>query len=227
MKNFTLSNYERSMDTLKTKLNEMFSLSLESFESSIKSLENVDVKIAEKVIKADDEIDALKREIEEIVYEILLKFHPLAQDLRRLIMAVKIAGELERVADQGVNIAQVTQFIEGKTLIKPLVDIPKMAELAGEMLHGAMRSYFDENIELAKKIWLMDDQVDELDRKVVSDLEEIIEKHCSKDRIAQAERLILVSRAIERVADHSTNVCEETTYMILGKELYTLLGGGG
>ncbi|HEU24417.1 MAG: phosphate transport system regulatory protein PhoU [Mesoaciditoga sp.] len=225
MDRIALSGYEHSMDILRMKLNEMFSLSLESFDSSIKSLENVDVKIAEMVIKQDDEIDALKREIEEIVYEILLKYKPLSQDLRRIIMAMKITGELERIADQGVNIAQVTQFLEGKTLIKPLIDIPKMAQVAREMLHGAMKAYFDENIELAKKIWLMDDQVDELDRKVVNDLEEIVEKHCSRDRIAQAERLILVSRAIERVADHSTNICEETTYMILGKELYTLLGG--
>ncbi|MGC9139868.1 phosphate signaling complex protein PhoU [Athalassotoga sp.] len=225
MDRIALSGYEHSMGILRMKLNEMFSLSLESFDSSIKSLENVDVKIAEMVIKQDDEIDALKREIEEIVYEILLKYKPLSQDLRRIIMAMKITGELERIADQGVNIAQVTQFLEGKTLIKPLIDIPKMAQVAREMLHGAMKAYFDENIELAKKIWLMDDQVDELDRKVVNDLEEIVEKHCSRDRIAQAERLILVSRAIERVADHSTNICEETTYMILGKELYTLLGG--
>ncbi|BBJ28180.1 phosphate signaling complex protein PhoU [Athalassotoga saccharophila] len=225
MDKIALSSYEHSMDILRMKLNEMFSLSLESFDSSIKSLENVDVKIAEKVIKQDDEIDALKREIEEIVYEILLKYKPLSQDLRRIMMAMKITGELERIADQGVNIAQVTQFLEGKTLIKPLIDIPKMAQVAREMLHGSMKAYFDENIELAKKIWLMDDQVDDLDRKVVNDLEEIVEKHCSKDRIAQAERLILVSRAIERVADHSTNICEETTYMILGKELYTLLGG--
>ncbi len=225
MDRIALSSYEHSMDILRMKLNEMFSLSLESFDSSIKSLENVDVKTAEMVIKRDDEIDALKREIEEIVYEILLKYKPLSQDLRRIIMAMKITGELERIADQGVNIAQVTQFLEGKTLIKPLIDIPKMAQVAREMLHGAMKAYFDENIELAKKIWLMDDQVDELDRRVVNDLEEIVEKHCSRDRIAQAERLILVSRAIERVADHSTNICEETTYMILGKELYTLLGG--
>ncbi len=227
MDKFALSSYEHSMNLLRMKLNEIFSLSLDSFDSSIKSLENVDTKIAEMVIKQDDEIDALKREIEEIVYEILLKYRPLSQDLRRIIMAMKITGELERIADQGVNIAQVTQFLEGRTLIKPLIDIPKMAQVAIEMLRGAMKAYFDENIELAKKIWLMDDQVDELDRKVVSDLEEIVEKHCSKDRIAQAERLILVSRAIERVADHSTNICEETTYMILGKELYTLLGGEG
>jgi phosphate transport system protein len=69
----------------------------------------------------------------------------------------------------------------------------------------------------------MDDKVDYLDRKVADDLEEIVAKKCSKEAIAQSERLIVVSRSIERIADHSTNICEETTYMILGKELYTLL----
>ncbi len=221
--NLRLSNYEHGLDTLKMKLNEMFSLSLEAFEKSSKSLETLDAKMAESVISGDDEIDNLKRKIEEIVYEILLRFHPLASDLRRVIMVMKIASELERVADQAVNIAQVAQFLEGKTLIKPLVDIPKMVQIAKEMLRGAMQSYFEEDVELAKKIWLMDDEVDTLDRKVADDLEEIVVKRCSKETISQAERLIIVSRAIERVADHSTNVCEETTYMILGKELYTLL----
>lgn len=221
--NLRLSNYERDLDLLKVKLNEMFSLSLEAFDLSVKSLETLDVKIANDVVKGDDEIDSLKRKIEEIVYEILLRFHPLASDLRRVIMAMKIASELERVADQAVNIAQVTQFMEGKTLIKPLVDIPKMAQITKEMLYGAMKSYFEEDVELAKKIWLMDDEVDILDRKIADDLEEIVTKKCSREVIAQAERLIIVSRAIERAADHSTNICEETTYMIVGKELYTLL----
>ncbi len=221
--NLRLSNYERNLDLLKVKLNEMFSLSLEAFDLSVKSLETLDVKIANDVVKGDDEIDSLKRKIEEIVYEILLRFHPLASDLRRVIMAMKIASELERVADQAVNIAQVTQFMEGKTLIKPLVDIPKMAQITKEMLYGAMKSYFEEDVELAKKIWLMDDEVDILDRKIADDLEEIVTKKCSREVIAQAERLIIVSRAIERAADHSTNICEETTYMIVGKELYTLL----
>ncbi len=221
--NLRLSNYERDLDLLKVKLNEMFSLSLEAFDLSVKSLETLDVNIANDVVKGDDEIDSLKRKIEEIVYEILLRFHPLASDLRRVIMAMKIASELERVADQAVNIAQVTQFMEGKTLIKPLVDIPKMAQITKEMLYGAMKSYFEEDVELAKKIWLMDDEVDVLDRKIADDLEEVVMKKCSREVIAQAERLIIVSRAIERAADHSTNICEETAYMIVGKELYTLL----
>jgi phosphate transport system protein len=218
-----LLHYEHDMDLLKMRLSEMFSLSLEAFNLSSKSLEEFDSKGADRVIKGDDEIDELKRQIEEIVYEILLRFHPLASELRRVVMAMKISSELERVADQAVNIAQVAQFMEGKTLIKPLVDIPKMVQIAEEMLSGSMKSYFEEDVELAKKIWLMDDQVDYLDRKVADDLEDVILKRCSKDVIAQSERLIIVSRAVERVADHSTNICEETTYMILGKELYTLL----
>lgn len=221
--NLRLSNYEQELDLLKMKLNEMFSLSLEAFESSAKSLETIDAKTAENVINGDDDIDNLKRKIEEIVYGILLRFHPLASDLRRVIMAMKIASELERVADQAVNIAQVAQFMEGKSLIKPLVDIPKMVQITKEMLYGAMKSYFEEDVELAKKIWLMDDDVDYLDRKIADDLEKIILKRCSNDVITQAEKLIIVSRSIERAADHSTNICEETTYMILGKELYTLL----
>lgn len=223
MEHSRLSNYEHALDLLKIKLNEMFSSSLESFKTSMESLENSNVDLAKEVISSDDKIDLLKREVEELVYEILGRFQPLASDLRRVIMAMKIAGELERVADQAVNIAQVTEFLEGKKLIKPLVDIPKMAQIATDMMAKSMRAYFDEDVELAKEVWLIDDEVDDLDRLVVDDIEEIIKKYPTDEVIKQSERIILVSRAIERIADHATNICEETVYMLLGKEIFNLL----
>lgn len=223
MEHSRLSNYEHALDLLRMRLNEMFSSSLEAFKSSMESLENSDVDLAKEVINSDDKIDLLKREIEELVYEILGRFQPLASDLRRVIMAMKIAGELERVADQAVNIAQVTEFLKGKKLIKPLVDIPKMAQIATDMMARSMRAYFDEDVELAKQVWLVDDQVDDLDRLIVDDIEEVIKKYPTDEVIKQSERIILVSRAIERIADHATNICEESVYMILGKELFNLL----
>ncbi len=223
MEHSRLSNYEHALDLLRMRLNEMFASSLEAFKSSMESLENSDVDLAKEVINSDDKIDLLKREIEELVYEILTRFQPLASDLRRVIMAMKIAGELERVADQAVNIAQVTEFLKGKKLIKPLVDIPKMAQIATDMMARSMRAYFDEDVELAKQVWLVDDQVDELDRLIVDDIEEVIKKYPTDEVIKQSERIILVSRAIERIADHATNICEETVYMLLGKELFSLL----
>ncbi len=223
MEHSRLSNYEHELDLLRMKLNEMFSLSIEAFKSSVNSLENMDLELARKIVKGDDEIDALKRVIEEMSYEILGRFQPLASDLRRVVMAIKIAGELERIADQAVNIAQVSEFMNGKKLIKPLVDIPKMAQIAEEMARDSMKAYFEEDVELAKKIWLTDDEVDALDKRVVEDVKAVILKRDTEDVVSQAERLILVSRAIERVADHATNVCEETVYMILGKEMHKIL----
>ena len=223
MEHSRLSNYEHELDLLRIKLNEMFSLSIEAFRSSVNSLENLDLELARKIVKGDDEIDALKRVIEEMSYEILGRFQPLASDLRRVVMAIKIAGELERIADQAVNIAQVSEFMNGRKLIKPLVDIPKMAQIAEEMARSSMKAYFEENVELAKKVWLTDDEVDALDKRVVEDVKAVILKRDTEEVISQAERLILVSRAIERVADHATNICEETVYMILGEEIHKIL----
>lgn len=223
MEHSRLSNYEHALDLLRMKLNEMFSSSLEAFKSSMESLENSDVDLAKEVINSDDKIDLLKREVEELVYEMLGRFQPLASDLRRVIMAIKIAGDLERVADQAVNIAQVTEFLKGKKLIKPLIDIPKMAQITTDMMTKSMRAYFDEDVELAKQVWLVDDQVDDIDRLVADDIEEVIKKYPTDEVIKQSERIILVSRAIERIADHATNICEETVYMLLGKELFELL----
>lgn len=223
MEHSRLSNYEHALDLLRIRLNEMFSLSIEAFKDSVRSLETSDSVLARKVIDGDDAIDGLKRTIEEMVYEILGRFQPLASDLRRVVMAMKIASELERIADQAVNISQVTEFMSGRTLMKPLVDIPKMAQISEEMIKNSMKSYFEEDVELAKKVWLTDDEIDIIDKKVVEDIKTIIlEKH-TEEVVAQAERLILVSRAIERVGDHATNICEEIVYMILGKELYTIL----
>ena len=215
--------YEHELDLLTIKLNEMFSLSIEAFRFSVISLENLDLELAQKIVKGDDEIDALKRAIEEMSCEILGRFQPLASDLRRVIMVIKIAGELERIADQAVNIAQVSEFMNGRSFIKPLIDIPKMAQLAEEMTRNSMKAYFKEDVELAKKVWLTDDKVDVLDRKILEDIKAIILERDTEEVISQAERLIMVSRAIERVADHATNVCEETVYMILGKEMREIL----
>jgi phosphate transport system protein len=215
--------YEHELDLLTIKLNEMFSLSIEAFRSSVNSLENMDLDLAKEIVKGDDEIDVLKRVIEEMSYEILGRFQPLASDLRRLVMAIKISGELERIADQAVNIAQVSEFMNGRSFIKPLVDIPRMAQLAEEMARNSMKAYFKEDVELAKKVWLTDDKVDALDRKILEDIKAIILERDTEEVISQAERLIVVSRAIERVADHATNICEETVYMILGKEMRGIL----
>ncbi|WP_036225692.1 phosphate signaling complex protein PhoU [Mesoaciditoga lauensis] len=217
------SNCEHEIDLLRIKLNEMFSLSMEAFRASVTSLENMDLALARKTVNGDDEIDSLKRVIEEMAYEILEKFHLLSSDLRRIIMAIKISGELERIADQAVNIAQVSEFMNGRNLIKPLIDIPKMAQIAEKMIRDSMMAYFKEDVELAKKVWLMDDTVDALDKKLVEDIKSVILERDTEEVISQAERLILVSRAIERVADHATNICEETVYMILGKEMHKIL----
>ncbi len=218
-------NYERELDLLRLKLNEMFSLSIEAFKFSIISLEDSNVDMARSIVDGDDEIDDIKRIIENMAYKILETFCPKGINLRRVVMVIKIANELERIADQAVNIAQVTEFMNGRKLVKPLVDIPKMAQISQDMVRSSMRAYFEEDVELAKKVWLTDEKVDQLDKKVIEDLKNVVIKDSNVEVVSQVERLILVSRAIERVADHATNICEESVYMVLGKELYEILKG--
>ncbi len=218
-----MNNYERELNLLNLKLNEMFSLSIESFKSAIRSFEENDLELARRVISNDDDVDNLKREVEEAAYTMLEKFCPKGVILRKIVMSIKVAGDLERIADQAVNISQVTEYMRGRKLLKTLIDVPRMAQIAERMAKNAMMAYFGENVELAKKTWLSDDAVDELDNRIVEEVKTVILANNTEEAVSQAERLILLSRSIERVADHATNICEETVYMVSGKKIQELL----
>ncbi len=218
-----MNDYERELNLLNLKLNEMFSLSIESFKSAIRSFEENDLELARRVISNDDDVDNLKREVEEAAYTMLEKFCPKGVTLRKIVMSIKVAGDLERIADQAVNISQVTEYMRGRKLLKTLIDVPRMAQIAERMAKNAMMAYFGENVELAKKTWLSDDAVDELDNRIVEEVKTVILANNTEEAVSQAERLILLSRSIERVADHATNICEETVYMVSGKKIQELL----
>ena len=183
---------------------------------SIESLKQLDRGRADKVISDDKIIDDLENAIDEKCLELLALQQPMAIDLRFIAMEMKISTDLERMADLAVDIAQRVLELADKPLLKPLIDIPKLAVIAQEMTRGAIESFLNLDAELAKKLILRDKEADAV-RNLVQ--QELINDYISIDKktIPRAIPLLLVARHLERICDHATNICEDVIYMIEAK----------
>lgn len=183
--------------------------------SSIKALVEQDIELANRIPVDDDKIDMIDIEIEQKCVSLLALQQPLAKDLRTITTALKIITDLERMGDHAVNIAHTTMQIGKEPLIKPLIDIPKMAEIAQKMVNMSLNAFVDEDIEMAHRAAELDQQVDDLYETVLNDLLALISRN--KDAMQQASKLMFIGRYIERIADHTTNICERIIYMVTGE----------
>jgi phosphate transport system protein len=210
-------NFENELQVLKDKLSHMGALAEEAFKDSIESLKSQNLDLAEKVLAGDDAINQLEEEIEELVVKIIASQQPVAGDLRKIMSALKITTSVERIGDFAVDIAKTTKRIGNEELVKPLKDIPAMAEIVQTMIREGLNAFIDQNVELAEEIANMDDQVDNMYAIVVQDLlKKIIDKPEKMDQIIQ---LAFVARYIERSADHVTNIAEGILYSVKGKRV--------
>lgn len=187
----------------------------QAIQRSVTSLRTVDVELANSVIENDQKINDMEENIEEIGTRLIATQQPVAKDLRRIIIAFRMANDLERMADLAVDIAKVTLRIQHEELIKPLVDIPRMAELVQIMINDSIHSYINEDVQLAYKMAQMDDEVDQLHSQILRELFTYIME--AAKHVNQALQLCFVSRYLERVADHATNIGESVVYLVQGK----------
>lgn len=186
-----------------------------SIESTMVALKTQNLELAREVCEKDDEINQLELEIERECMMLIALQQPLASDLRTIASALKMITDLERMADNAVNIAKLTLEIGKEPLIKPLVDIPKMADMAQKMTRLSLEAFVNEDIDLAKKAARMDEEVDMLYETVLKDVFNIITE--KRELIKQGAKLLFIGRYLERIADHATNICERTVYMITGE----------
>ncbi len=208
---------EEEIAKLKKMLFEMASSAEEMIAKSIKALQENNMILAEDVIKSDEKVNEMEIEIDNQCIRILALFHPEAEDLRTVTMIMKINNDLERIGDHAVNIAEKTIYLADKPPVKPLIDIPKMAEKAIEMLQGSLDSFVNKDAELAIQVCKKDDEVDALEPQIVREL--ITYMISDPKTIDRALTLILIARALERVADLATNIAEDTYYITSGKIL--------
>jgi phosphate transport system protein len=208
--------FDEELVNLKNNLQEMGLQVDRAIMNSVKALKTLNKDQAQEVIAQDRDIDNKELEIDEFCLELLARWQPMAVDLRSITMTMKISTDLERMADLAVDIAQRTLELVDKPLLKPLVDIPKLAVLAQEMTHQALESFINNNVNLAREVILRDNEADNLRNLVQS---ELLNDYIAKDvsTIPRAIPLFLVARHLERICDHATNIAEDVIFMIQAK----------
>ncbi|MGN7299261.1 phosphate signaling complex protein PhoU [Ferdinandcohnia sp. SAFN-114] len=208
---------DKDLDRLKELLVEMVNLSKTAVEKSVQSLAHQDIKLAEQIIQDDQKINELEEQIDNIIIQLIAQQQPVASDLRAIIAGLKISSDIERIGDLAVNIAKSIIHIGDGPLIKPIVDIPKMAEKALDMLNNVIKAYIEKDINLAIQTAKADDEVDELYGKIIKELLELMPNN--PNSINQITQLAFISRHFERVADHTTNMAEHIIYMVKAKKV--------
>lgn len=207
--------YSQNLLDVKHKVLTMGSMVENVINMSVTALTNGDLELARKVYKEDDKIDLLEIEIEQECITLLALQSPMAKDLRIIATALKLITDLERMGDHAVNIAKVTLQIGEEKLIKPLVEIPRMAKICQDMVKLSLDAFVNEDITLAKKVAEIDEEIDVMYENLVKELFILIGEH--KDNISQGTKLLFVGRFLERIADHTTNICERLVYMVTGE----------
>lgn len=206
--------FDKDLEELRSLLQQMGEHVKDALEGAINALQNLDTTRAQEVVEADLQLNAMEDKIMEIGSRLIITQQPVAKDLRRIIVAFKISSDLERMGDLALDVAKATMRLQGQTLIKPLVDIPRMAEIVTIMIDEAIQSYLDENTDLAYKMAQDDDQVDQLYGAMINELYSYMVT--KPDTVSQAMLLTLVGRYIERIGDHATNIGESVVYLVTG-----------
>jgi phosphate transport system protein len=207
--------FEYDLKLLRDKLNEIAQLTELALTEAIQALETKNVEAALEIIENDERIDDLDEEINDLAILLIAKQQPVAIDLRRIIVAIKISNDIERMADFAVNIAKSTIRIGDEPLFKPIETIKKMHAIAVEMLSLSVKAYNEEDVLLAKRVADMDDQVDDYYGQTIRELLEIMPER--KELMQQITQLMFVCRYIERTADHATNISESVLYLVKGR----------
>lgn len=210
-------HFDEELKELKSKLLQMAALAEEAIAKAVKSLVERDSKLAEEVALSDKEINMLEIEIDEFCLKLLALRQPIARDLRFIAAAFKINNDLERIGDLSVNIAQRTLDLLKEPQLKPLVDIPKMAELAQKMVRDSLDAFVREDAELGRDVCRRDDAVDQLNHKIFREL--LTHMISDPHTINRAVDLILIGRNLERIADHATNISEDAVYLVQGRSI--------
>ena len=210
----TVKAFDEDITRLRGLITEMGGLAETALEAAHAALIRGDEKLAERIVADDRKLDALEVEVDKLAVKIIALRAPMADDLREVIAALKIAGVVERIGDYSKNIAKRVGRIEGRTRFEPLTLLPAMAEVASEMVHDVLSAYAARDAKLAKEVIAADEKVDAFYNSIFRNLvSHMVENPAT---ISSAAQLLFVARNIERIGDHATNVAEMVYFSATG-----------
>ena len=210
-------HFQDELEALKARLLEMCGYAEDRLQSAVKGLVDRDLSVLERVLGGDAPINQMHIEIDDRSFKLLALHQPMASDLRTIVAAVKINTDLERVGDLAVNIAEAARRYMEHPPVKELIDIPRMAVIAQHMLRDALDAYVRQDTALAQQVLDRDDELDALKTLVFRELLTFMLHNQST--IEPSLDLILISRHLERIGDHATNVAEDVIFMVEARDV--------
>jgi phosphate transport system protein len=210
-------NFHQQLAALKDKLLAMAALSQQALEFSVEGYLTRDMGLCNHVLEIEEAINAAETSVDEMAYELLAKEQPMAIDLRFILSVIKINGDLERIGDQASNIAQRARTMRDQPEIALPIDIQEMGEKVGVMIRTAIQSLLEADAKMAESVLTMDDEVDEMNKAAQAELMETMQQHPTVSE--QALNAIVISRNLERAADHATNIAEDVIFWLRGSDV--------
>ena len=217
-------HFQDELEQLKTRLLEMGGIAEEQVRTAVKGLVDRDHGLIDQVLVGDDPLNSLHIEIDSRCFTLLALYQPMAADLRTIVAAVKINTDLERVGDLAVNIAEAARRYVAHAPVKKLIDIPRMATIAQTMLRDALDAFVRRDTELAQQVLNEDDRLDSLKTQIFRELLTYMLQDPAT--IEPALDLILISRHLERIGDHATNVAEDVIFIVSARDVRHHAGDG-
>jgi len=213
----TRIRFQQSLDELKENLLVMAGLAEQAIQRAIEAYRVRDLSICDLVSRSENAINRMERDIDQAALDLLAMEQPMAIDLRFILSVIKINADLERVGDSAKSISDRVRNMEQMAAADLPVDIPKMATLSAEMVRKSLQAFIEGDAEIAKNVLTMDDAVDAMNRAAYKALTKVMEE---QSQIApQALNALMISRALERVADHATNIAEDVIFWIEGDDV--------
>lgn len=210
-------SFDTELHELHNELLRMGSLVEKQIYECVNAIIKQNTDIAEEVVKNDDEVDEMQKIIEDKCVILIARQQPLAKDLRNIFTTIKIATDLERMADHAVDIAKMTKRLKNQKYIKQLVDIPRMSDIVKVMIKDSLDAYVEGNVEKAYSTCKMDDEIDAIYKRIFDELLDIISTR--PEAANQGAQFMFICKYLERIADHATNICESTIYLVTGEHI--------
>jgi len=213
----TSKQYEQQLRTVKEKLLLMSHRAEMAIADATRALVERRPSLAEHVINDDDELDRLELEVDDMCFEILAREQPVASDLRFIATAIKIVGDIERIGDNGVNIARRALEIMTEPELDPIIDVPVMARAAQRILKESLDAFVNEDVELAERAIESDSYINDVSEQMFRELLTYMLEDPST--VSRALRLMFVARNLERVGDHAANIAEMVVFLVRGEDI--------